>query len=289
MRPGWSETDGIQSRFRVRVAFSRPCSSTSGSSSNRASLCSAPRGRCGSSRRSSPRRRSTSLWTYRQLAALSGRDGIVLSVARDGAARGRALRPAAADAAAQGRRAAAELRRHPARRLAQHAGGRRGRQAAQRVRAATSSARPDAPLLAALGKRFVPRVFRFSSSAERLQSTDDLTFEGTGTRLGDALDRARDELSGLPVAGPRRRDATAPTTPRRTLDESIAGLKAQGMPVFAVGVGKERLTRDVQITRVEMPRRVAQGRLARRRRRRHADRATPARRSRSSSKTTAGS
>ena len=31
------------------------------------------------------------------------------------------------------------------------------------------------------------------------------------------------------------------------------------MPVFAVGVGKERLTRDVQVTRVETPRRALKG------------------------------
>ena len=61
--------------------------------------------------------------------------------------------------------------------------------------------RPDARLLTELGKRFQLRVYRFSSSAERLQSTGDLRFEGTGTRLGEAFDRARDELSGLPVAG----------------------------------------------------------------------------------------
>ena len=61
--------------------------------------------------------------------------------------------------------------------------------------------RVDGELLTALGKRFVVRLFRFSSSAERLQSSGDLKFEGTGTHLGDALDRVRDELSGLPVAG----------------------------------------------------------------------------------------
>src|SRR4030095_2691157 len=33
--------------------------------------------------------------------------------------------------------------------------------------------RPDAPLLTALGKRFNLRIFRFSSAAERLQSTGE--------------------------------------------------------------------------------------------------------------------
>ena len=53
----------------------------------------------------------------------------------------------------------------------------------------------------ALGERFVTRVFRFSSVAERLQATTDLTFQGTGTRFSDALSHIRDEMSGLPVAG----------------------------------------------------------------------------------------
>jgi uncharacterized membrane protein len=118
--------------------------------------------------------------------------------------------------------------------------------------------RPDAPILTELGKRFQLRVFRFSSSAERLQSTGDLKFEGTGTRMGEALDRARDELSGLPVAGLVLVSDGADNS-ETTLDESIAGLKSQAMPVFAVGVGRDRLTRDVQVTRVETPRRALKG------------------------------
>lgn len=117
---------------------------------------------------------------------------------------------------------------------------------------------PDAPLLAALGQRFVPRVFRFSSSAERLQAAGDLTFQGTGTRLGDAIDRAREELSGLPVAGLVVVSDGADNA-ETTIDQPVASLRAAGVPVFAVGVGKERLSRDVQITRVETPRRVLEG------------------------------
>jgi uncharacterized membrane protein len=118
--------------------------------------------------------------------------------------------------------------------------------------------RPDGPLLTALGKRFLVRVFRFSSSAERLQSAGDLKFEGTGTRMGEGLDRVRDELSGLPVAGLVLVSDGADNS-EKTLDESIAGLKAQAMPVFSVGVGRDRLTRDVQVTRAETPRRVLKG------------------------------
>ena len=118
--------------------------------------------------------------------------------------------------------------------------------------------RVDGPLLTALGKRFQVKVYRFSTSAERLQSTGDLTFEGTGTRLGDGLDRVRDEMSGLAVAGLVMLSDGADNSDK-VLDDSISGLKAQGMPVFTVGVGRERLTRDVQVNRADTPRRVLKG------------------------------
>ena len=118
--------------------------------------------------------------------------------------------------------------------------------------------RVDGPLLAELGKRFQLRLFRFSSRSERLQSSADLTFGGTGSRYGEALDRARDELSGLPVAGLVVVGDGADNS-SATLDEAIASLKSQAMPVFSVGVGKERLGHDVQITRAETPRHALKG------------------------------
>ncbi|MCC7010845.1 MAG: hypothetical protein IT184_18680 [Acidobacteria bacterium] len=116
----------------------------------------------------------------------------------------------------------------------------------------------ESPLVKALAQRFNLRVFRFSTVAERLQSTVELGFQGTSTRVADALERVRNEMTGLPVAGLVVVSDGADNADR-TLDQAIAGLKAQGMPVFAVGVGKERLSRDVQVSRAETPRRVLQG------------------------------
>ena len=114
------------------------------------------------------------------------------------------------------------------------------------------------PLLDALSKKFVLRFFRFSSTADRLQSVSDLSFNGSATRLGGALDRARDELSGLPLAGLVMVTDGADTSDT-AIDESISSLKARSIPVFTVGVGQERFARDIQITRVETPRAVLKG------------------------------
>jgi uncharacterized membrane protein len=117
---------------------------------------------------------------------------------------------------------------------------------------------PDSPLLQQLSQRFVIRYFRFSSSADRLEDTSKLEYKGTSTRLGRALERARDELSGLPLAGLVMVTDGADTSDT-SLDDSLASLKARSIPVFPIGVGQEHFARDVQITRVETPRSTLKG------------------------------
>src|SRR5512138_2996252 len=112
---------------------------------------------------------------------------------------------------------------------------------------------PDGALAKALSQRFVLRYFRFSSSADRLAAPADLKYAGTATHLGQALERARDELSGLPLAGLVMVTDGADTSDV-TLDEPLASLKARSIPVFPVGVGQDHFARDIQITRAETPR-----------------------------------
>ena len=114
---------------------------------------------------------------------------------------------------------------------------------------------PESPLLKSLSTKFLVRTFRFSSTANRMGSGKDLTFTGPQTKLSTALDGARDELAGLPVAGVVLVSDGADTTDS-TLDPALLGLKAQKIPVFTVGVGGEQLPRDVQIDRVNTPRSV---------------------------------
>jgi uncharacterized membrane protein len=116
----------------------------------------------------------------------------------------------------------------------------------------------DASLVKALSDKFVLRTFRFSSSAVRLGGMDELTFGGAQTRLGTALEGARQELAGLPLAGMVLVTDGADTTDA-SLTDALLGLKAAAVPVFTVGVGRDRLARDVQIDRVSTPRTTLQG------------------------------
>ncbi len=111
------------------------------------------------------------------------------------------------------------------------------------------------PLMKTLSDRFLVRVFRFSSTAGRANAVKDLTFAGTQTKLGTALEGVRDELSGLPVAGIVLVSDGADTS-ESSLGRALLGLKAAKMPVFTVGVGGQRLERDIQVDRVSTPRTV---------------------------------
>ncbi len=117
---------------------------------------------------------------------------------------------------------------------------------------------PESALLKALSDRFLVRVFRFSSTAGRLESAKDLTFGGSQTRLGPALDGAREELAGLPVSGVVLVSDGADTSDA-SFANSLLGMKAEKLPVYTVGVGSAQLPRDIQIDRVSTPRSVLKG------------------------------
>jgi uncharacterized membrane protein len=116
----------------------------------------------------------------------------------------------------------------------------------------------DGELLDALRERFAVRLFRFDADASRVSSVDELGWEGTRTDLATALDRAREELSSVPLSGLVVVSDGADNG-GRALAESLVPLQAASVPVYTVGLGEEILRPDVQIGRVEAPRRVLAG------------------------------
>ncbi len=116
----------------------------------------------------------------------------------------------------------------------------------------------DRGMLKALSERFTVRTFRFSSAATRTTQESDLTFGGSQSRLGAALSGVRQELAGLPVAGLVMISDGADTADA-TLGEAILGLKAEGLPVFTIGVGRETLSKDIQVGRVVTPKTALKG------------------------------
>ncbi|WP_158508910.1 VWA domain-containing protein [Gemmatirosa kalamazoonensis] len=130
-----------------------------------------------------------------------------------------------------------------------------GRPRADFARAMLGSA---SPLRRALGEQFAVRVYRFSDVAAPVDSVGALAFAGDRTRLGAALDRVREELDGVPLAGVVVVSDGADGAPSALADATTA-LRARGTPVFAVGVGAEATGKDVEVRRVEAPRRALKG------------------------------
>jgi len=117
---------------------------------------------------------------------------------------------------------------------------------------------PDRGTLKALSDRFTVRTFRFSNAPTRALQESDLTFSGSQSRLGAALSGVRQELAGLPVAGVVMVSDGADTADA-ALGDAILGLKAEGLPVFTVGVGRETLPKDIQVGRVVTPKTALKG------------------------------
>jgi uncharacterized membrane protein len=116
----------------------------------------------------------------------------------------------------------------------------------------------DSALYAALAYKFVVRLFRFSGNGERVTQLADLTYDGVRTELGPALESARQELTGVPLSGLVLVSDGADNS-RGSLTDAVMSLGARHVPVFTVGVGRERFTKDIEVSRVEAPRSVLEG------------------------------
>ncbi len=109
-----------------------------------------------------------------------------------------------------------------------------------------------------LGRRFALRDFRFSATAERASTPDGGSYAGTRSNVGQALQRTAEELAGLPVSGIVLLTDGADTS-RTGMADTLRSLRSAGLPVFAVGLGRETLARDVQLGRVDPPLLVLKG------------------------------
>lgn len=117
---------------------------------------------------------------------------------------------------------------------------------------------PDGEVLSALSDRFALRFFSFASETDRVGDLAGLTYSGTRTQIGQALQRAHEELSGVPLSGLVVVTDGADNS-QQGLGEALLPLQASGVPVFPIGLGREQFDRDIQMGVVETPRRVLKG------------------------------
>ncbi|MBX3174717.1 MAG: hypothetical protein KF709_09910 [Gemmatimonadaceae bacterium] len=116
----------------------------------------------------------------------------------------------------------------------------------------------SAALVQALGERFSLRFYRFAADVRPAAGAASLTASGTRSDLVAALNGAREELGGLPLAGIVLVSDGADNG-GADIEPALLGLRARRVPVHTVGVGLERFPRDVAIERLNIPARPLAG------------------------------
>jgi len=118
--------------------------------------------------------------------------------------------------------------------------------------------RLDTSLLQRLSERYRLRLYRFAGDAHRIEEVGDLTFDGGRSQIGRALDQARSELTGVPLAGVVLVTDGADRS-EAELNASLLSYRSAGVPIYTVGVGREQFERDIELSRVSAPRSVLRG------------------------------
>jgi uncharacterized membrane protein len=109
--------------------------------------------------------------------------------------------------------------------------------------------------LESLAERFHLRRFSFDRAARIFEDSSDLDWGGDRTRIVDVLDRSVTEAKSLPVGGVVLITDGADNGSRE-LEPVLDELRARQIPVHTVGVGPERLERDVELVSISGPRRM---------------------------------
>lgn len=116
--------------------------------------------------------------------------------------------------------------------------------------------RPDQnPLLSELAGKFRLRLFRFSGSAERVESFQDQPKHGNVTDLARTLDQITGELGNAPISGIVLITDGADNH-SSDLSAAAARLRARNVPVYPVGIGAASFPRDTEVVRVTTPKTV---------------------------------
>ena len=96
------------------------------------------------------------------------------------------------------------------------------------------------------------RYFRFASDSSEIDSPTLLDFSGGKTDLGSALSHVQKTLTGLPLAGIVVLTDGADNSLTR-LSNPLLSFKASNIPIYPIGLGADRFTQDIEISRVQLP------------------------------------
>ncbi|HEY8061614.1 MAG TPA: hypothetical protein VID74_02395 [Gemmatimonadales bacterium] len=107
-------------------------------------------------------------------------------------------------------------------------------------------------LVKRLSDKFALRFFRFGADASPIASASALSASGARTDLATMFASIRQELADVPIAGVVVVSDGADNS-SSDLAAALVGLRIKQIPVYTVGVGRERFARDLSLDRFDLP------------------------------------
>ncbi len=111
------------------------------------------------------------------------------------------------------------------------------------------------PILDELNKKFKVRYFRFSGEASRVASFQDVPRHGGFTDLERSLSQIAGDMGAAPVSAIILLTDGADNH-SRNLSATAAQLRARNIPVYTIGIGTPDISRDAEVVRIDMPRKI---------------------------------
>jgi uncharacterized membrane protein len=110
----------------------------------------------------------------------------------------------------------------------------------------------DDGLLDDLAKRFQVRLYQFDKDIKRVNEVSAVKPVANATRIGDSLDSLMAESSSIPLGAVVLVSDGSDNAGGVDL-ETISRIRQQRVPVHTIGVGKERLSNDVEVLDASLP------------------------------------
>ena len=106
-------------------------------------------------------------------------------------------------------------------------------------------------LLKALQEKFQVRLYRMSDHAERIDKLEQLTAGATATHIGETLKQVAADASSLPIGAMILLSDGADNTGGVDL-ETLSEIRRQRIPVHTIGLGRETMSHDIEISNVDV-------------------------------------
>jgi hypothetical protein len=107
-------------------------------------------------------------------------------------------------------------------------------------------------LLQKIRDKFQVRIYRMTDHLDRIDKLEELNAQAPATHIGDSLKQVVADATSLPIGAMVVLSDGADNTGGIGL-ETLSEIRRQLIPVHTIGLGRERMERDIEISNVDLP------------------------------------